>query len=185
MMRNRSVRILTILIVAGLLGAATTLDSAAQASQAASGRYSQVRSTLLRDLEQARREGFTKDDLADISSRLAVVDATPAPPLGGDAGSFYLANANTVTQLDLELSGRKTQVLKSTSDQARSSLDEATAAIAHDRGLGAVDADLAPLEKRLASAKSLVASASSIAVWRKAQADLASVSADATALGTR
>ena len=126
-MRSRAVRILSILVVAGLLGAATTLDSAAQASQAASGRYAQARATLANDLKVARKEGFTDADLADISTRLSAIDATAAPSIGGDAGTYYLANANTVNQLDAQLAELKAQALQSTTADVQAALHTASA----------------------------------------------------------
>ena len=181
-MHSRWVRIASILVVAGLLGAATTLDSAAQATQAASSRYTQARNTLVKDIEVARRDGFSSADLADISSGLKAIDSATPPALGGDAGAFYLANAGAASQLDLELSTRKAQLLASTSADTRAAMQKAAADVAKDQDLGALDVDLAPLQKRLSTADGMVASARTIADWRAASSQLTLISTDAAAL---
>jgi lipoprotein-anchoring transpeptidase ErfK/SrfK len=183
-MHSRWVRASSILVVAGLLGATTTLDSAAQASQAASNRYNQARNSLLRDVQIARGEGFSTADLVDISSGLTALDAATPPSLGADAGAFYLAHADVATQLDLELSTRRTELLASTSGDARAEIQNATAGVARDQHLGALDIDLAPLQQRLGAAGGLVASARTIGDWRKAGGEVTSIASDAAALAS-
>jgi len=183
-MHSRWVRASSILVVAGLLGATTTLDSAAQASQAASNRYNQARNSLLRDVQVARGEGFSTADLVDISSGLTALDAATPPSLGADAGAFYLAHADVATQLDLKLSTRRTELLASTSADARAEIQNATAGVARDQQLGALDFDLAPLQQRLGAAGGLVASARTIGDWRKAGGEVTSIATDAAALAS-
>jgi len=184
-MRQRLVRLLAVLVVACTLGAATTLDNAAQANKAASNRYLQARTSLLTDLRAARGEGYSAADLADISTRLSALDRAQAPSLGGDAGSFYLANAVVVTQLDLELGARKTEVLANTTSDARTQLLKASAGVARGQALGALEIDLVPLQNRLAGARGLASSARTIADWRKADSELTFIAGDATSLVAR
>ena len=183
-MHSRWVRASSILVVAGLLGATTTLDSAAQASQAASNRYNQARNSLLRDVQVARGEGFSTADLVDISSGLTALDAATPPSLGADAGAFYLAHADVATQLDVELSTRRTELLASTSADARAEIQNATAGVARDQQLGALDIDLAPLQQRLGAAGGLVATARNLRDWRKAGGEVTSIASDAAALAS-
>ena len=185
MMHSRAVRILSILVVAGLLGAATTLDSAAQASQAAGSRYAQARATLAQDLKTARKEGFTDADLADITARLSAMDAETPPSLGGDAGAFFLANAATAAQLDLQLGALKAQALQTATTDAQAAIQAASADVARDQDLGALDVDLVPLQKRLAIARGQVSTAHTIAEWRQARSTLTSLVKDASALGAK
>jgi hypothetical protein len=170
---------LSVLATVGVVGAAIgVMDYAAVR---AAGRYERERQQLSTDLQRARAQGYTAEDLASIDAAFQSLQGEAAPALPFMRAQFDDGRADRLTALDGELKARLVQLLADARSNALTSAQGARTAIDESRRLGVDEADLAPLRQRLDKLGQTEQAAHSLTEYRAADKEGQTLLSDANA----
>lgn len=183
MKRTERQRRLLSLSIAGILGFFAVVM--AQANAEASGLESAYRSSIHQislDMAQATGQGYTSDDLAPISAKLAEIQAAPEPIWVGDRPGFYRQQGLAASSLHGDLNRLEVSIGDDAKAKLGQTLSDTAAKIAQDHQLQVDDADVAPLQTRLDELNKTAAAASKITDYRSLVVEAGKVQASAAQL---
>src|SRR5262249_10754589 len=154
-------------IVVVLSTSGITLYQRDQEAARAAQDFQRQRELAVRDLKAALAQGYTRDDLEPIASRMPSLDQAQAPPFWlGDRAGFYRQQAAHAKRLDSDLRARQQQVLKTSQDNPTRLIQDDRPAIEDLRPIGVDDADLQPLRERLDALAKAEGAARNVAEYR-------------------
>jgi L,D-transpeptidase catalytic domain len=181
---SRRVAALLALLLIGLvaLGTLATVRASQDTVQAQAAARAQ-QSQLDQALQQARAQGYTVDDLAQIVSSEKLVAGVAAPILIWLRPTFYRDQAAQLSQLQGSLQGREEKLIGDAKSATAQSISSAKQEIAKDHNLGVDDASLATLQQRLDTFTKNEQSAKVITDFRNTQGQARQLLSDAQAVG--
>jgi lipoprotein-anchoring transpeptidase ErfK/SrfK len=176
--------ILVALALIALIAVAVILSGQWDGStRQASASYHDRQRQLQQQLDQARSHGYTNQDLAPVTSRLAQVEAAREPVLPWSRPDFYRHQAAAISQLQGSLQGEEAQVLNESRVTASGHVDAARAEIQNDQQLGVDAASLQSFQARLAALVQGQQRATRLGDFRTLDAQANQLAADAKAMG--
>jgi lipoprotein-anchoring transpeptidase ErfK/SrfK len=184
MMKSGRLRRLLALGLAVVLGtlAVVMVEANASASGLEVG-YQTSLAQLSSELSLAAAQGYTPDDLAPVSTRLAGLQAVPEPVWVGDRPGYYRQRGQAATALREDLRKLVASVAEESKNKVALNLAGAGARISQDRQLEVDQADLQPLQARLEQLTHASAAAGKITDYRSLAIDAAKLQDQAVQLG--
>jgi lipoprotein-anchoring transpeptidase ErfK/SrfK len=184
MKKSERRRRLFALLLSALLGALAVfmVEANVQASGLESG-YGASLSQLNSEISQATNQGYTAEDLAPVTSRLATMQAVQEPVWVGDRPAYFRHQGNSVAALRTDLRQLEVAVVEDTKGKVTAALAGVAAKIAEDRKLEVDAADLQPLQARLDQLTQAGATASKLNDYRGVTVEAGKLDQAATALG--
>jgi hypothetical protein len=174
--------IVAAVVVVGGVGAAMWSGSAANR---AASTYRAKRQALDASISAAGQQGYTRADLAPVTSQVGVLDVAQQPWFVLGQPGYYDGLTSRTTRLQSQLASLEQGLMDQARGDASRQTDAAKAAITQDQQANASDPDVQGLQQRMDAVARAQGAAHVLKDYRAAAEQAQSVARDATALFDR
>jgi hypothetical protein len=174
--------LVSILAAIGVIAAGVGV--AEYAATRASARYEHERQKLAADVQNAKAQGYTPQDLAPITTPFQKLQSQPEPLVPVTRAQFDDQRANRVVELEAQLKVRLKQVLEQAQTDTTNQVTSAKTGIDRNRSLGTDEGDLTALQQRLDQLAKLQGTARSLTEYRATSQQTLTLVGDLNSLAT-
>jgi lipoprotein-anchoring transpeptidase ErfK/SrfK len=168
------VALLLVALGVGLWSYTTTNQTAAK--------YDREKSTLVANIQVAREQGYTNQDLKPVTSRLDALSSSPVPWFLPSRPSYYHNALTQTLDMQQQLKTMERQQLDLARNGSTQQLASASSVTGQAQQAQAADFDVQSLQQRMDAANKALGAAHSIREYRAVLSQAQAIAADATAL---